>query len=204
MSQICPTKFFCINKNTFISFIVICIIAVLYFINNKTYKLIKKLSNNKNNNNLNNLNNNLGNLNNNINRTLTHDLDYQRIYNPLLPPERSYPTVDTVVPINIPTRGHISRYQQIGVLTNNDGDEPIILPLYGKPTYPGSSKWLYYTSTDKFPSIKLPVLNNSKDCQNEYGCKEIYESETINVPSYNKDFSVSIYQYDKPRYIPVI
>ena len=40
-------------------------------------------------------------------------------YNPLLPPERSYPTVETVVPINIPTRGRISRYQQVGVLTNN-------------------------------------------------------------------------------------
>ena len=132
--------------------------------------------------------------------------DHQRVVNPLLPPERSYPyrTNPIGVPINIPTRGYIPQFQQIGIITKKTEGEPVILPLYGKPVYPGSSKWMYYTSTDKFPSIKLPVLNNNKDCQNEYGCNELYDSETINVPSYNKDFSLSIYQYDKPRYIPVI
>ena len=46
------------------------------------------------------------------------DKDHQRIVNPLLPPERSYPyRINRVgVPVNVPTRGYATGYQQVGVL----------------------------------------------------------------------------------------
>ena len=131
------------------------------------------------------------------------DRDYQRVVNPLLPPERSNHTM-VGIPINVPSRGESGNYQQVGALVNNDATDSKILPLYGKPTYPGSNNWLYYTSTDQYQSVKIPVLNNNKDCTDEHGCREIYNDDQIDVPAYNKKFKANIYKFDKPRYIPYL
>ena len=96
-------------------------------------------------------------------------------------------------------------YGQVGTLTAPDETNPTVLPLYGKPTYPGSQHWLYYTSTDKLPTVKLPLKLNGKDCLGEPGCKEINGGENINVPAYaSKEFTVDIYKMDTPRYIPIV
>ena len=89
--------------------------------------------------------------------------DYERIINPLIPPERrnhyidpsSYVIREEGVPINIPTRGYTGGAMQIGALYKQDtaddtmkigqNNEPVILPLFGMPTYNGSNKWIYYT-----------------------------------------------------------
>lgn len=126
--------------------------------------------------------------------------EYERLVNPLLPPERSYNSTYRV-PINIPTRGHTQSYQQVGAI--NCGDQ--VLPLYGRPRWPGASRWNYYTSTDGYHSIKLPIKSKSRDCQDDNGCEELYDGESIQVPLYQgKDFKVSIYNLDKPRYIPLV
>jgi len=133
---------------------------------------------------------------------------YERQINPFLAPLRSDPNIPLTslniqglgVPINTPTRGYSSDYQQVGVLTGGDK----ILPLYGKPTWNGSSKWLYYTATDKFNMIKLPLKNRSKDCTQEYGCDQLDNKDKVEVPAYNQEFEVSIYNLDAPRYIPYV
>lgn len=133
---------------------------------------------------------------------------YERANNPFLAPLRSDPNASITslniqglgVPINTPTRGYSPDYQQIGLLTGGDK----ILPLYGKPTWNGSSKWLYYTATDKFNMIKLPVRNKSKDCTQEYGCEQLDNRDKVEVSAYNQEFEVSIYNLDAPRYIPYI
>jgi len=127
--------------------------------------------------------------------------DYERLVNPLLPPERSYNTTYRV-PVNIPTRGVAQNYQQVGVI--NDGDK--ILPIYGRPRWPGASKWNYYTSTDGFQSVKLPVFAKNRDCQDTNGCDELYDGDKVEIPQYGKgrDFDVSIYRLDQPYYIPHI
>lgn len=153
------------------------------------------------------------NLNNNKQKNLDNPLfivnkTYERANNPFLAPLRSDPKLPINslniqglgVPINTPTRGYSSDYQQIGVLTGGDK----ILPLYGKPTWNGSSKWLYYTATDKFNMIKLPVRNRSKDCTQEYGCEQLDNKDKVEVPAYNQEFEVSIYNLDAPRYIPYV
>lgn len=136
---------------------------------------------------------------------------YERVVNPLLPPERSYEATYGV-PINIPTRGESGGYQQIGYLYKEDIDdetkqignntEPVMLPLYGRPTYNGSNKWMYYISSDKYHSIKMPIEHKNKKCDSEYGCEELYNDDTVDVPSYNGKFKVNVYEFDKPRYIP--
>lgn len=148
--------------------------------------------------------------------------DHERVINPLLPPERrnhyidpnSHVMVSPGVPINIPTRGESGGFQQIGVLHKietsdetmqlGNNTEPVILPLMGAPTYNGSNKWTYYTATDKYNQIKLPITNNNRKCDSEYGCDELYDGDNVTIPAYNGSFQVKIYEFDKPRYLPFV
>ncbi len=139
------------------------------------------------------------------------DKAQERIVNPILPPERSY-EMSYGVPINIPSRGYPSGYQQLGILYKDgiaDPSNPIgnnsdttILPLYGRPLYNGSKKWTYYTTTDKVNIIKLPLSRDGRQCDQDTGCDELYTGDTLKVPPYNGEFKVQIYDWDKPRYIP--
>lgn len=131
------------------------------------------------------------------------DRDYSRIINPLLPPERSNHT-ERGIPINVPSRGESGSYQQVGVLINKNSAESKILPLYGKQTYPGSNNWLYYTSSDQYQSVKLPVANRNRDCTDDQGCHEITNGDEVEVPAYDQSFKANIYKFDKPRYIPYV
>ena len=106
------------------------------------------------------------------------------------------------VPINIPTRGPSEQYKQIGVLTNSDNSKN--LPLYGKRVWCGASKWLYYTQTDKFVSVHLPVYKNGRDCSAEYGCDELFDQDEVTVRQFNETFTVTLYHTEGPRYIPYI
>lgn len=134
--------------------------------------------------------------------------DMKVISNPL------YPPLQRGISINEETRESGGDYQQLGILSKNsinDGEETpgnntdsVVLPLYGKPTYRGSNKWLYYTETDKLHPVKIPVTYKNKDCTDDYGCDEIYDGVDVVIPSYNGDFKVKIYKMNKPRYIPFI
>lgn len=107
------------------------------------------------------------------------------------------------VPINVPTRGYVSRYEQVGILYGY-GPNPQILPLYGKPTYPNSNKWLYYTQSDDYHSVRLPVLHKKRKCSGDYGCEELYDGDEVDVPPYRQKFKVNLYELNTPRYIPYI
>ena len=124
--------------------------------------------------------------------------------NMLRPPLRHSPgtTRMGLMPINIETRGETPEMQQVGILRSKTNDK--VLALYGRPTYRGSSKWIYYTGTDKYHSIKLPVEKNNKDCTAEYGCDELYDDDEVQVKGYEGSFQTSIYQLDAPRYIPFV
>jgi hypothetical protein len=141
------------------------------------------------------------------------DKNMERIINPLLPPERSYSNTYGI-PINIPSRGPLQAYQQIGILykenivdtdklPGNNSDSNI-LPLFGRPTFNGSKRWNYYTSSDKFQNFKIPISRNGRKCSDDTGCDEIMNGEMITIPSYNGQFKVEIYAYDRPSYIPFV
>ena len=113
-------------------------------------------------------------------------------------PEPSSAAFGPSLPGPVATRGPSPGYEQVGVLTMRGEDTsqsaPTILPLYGKPTYSGSSKWLYFTSNDKFHVMKLPVESErGRACSKEYGCDQIMEGETVTVPQYRAQFDVTLY-----------
>ena len=215
---ICPDGFICFNKETVLFIFVILMLILLYGINSNKYAIHQKSdSTNVQLTKLTNLEKKIELLEKQPEKKQDVivqkvpinivDTDYQRITNPLVPPEMRNPLQPGVavngVPINIPTRGSVSHFQQIGSVSNMSGSARI-LPLYGKPTYPGSSKWIYYTINNDFPSVKLPIQCNGRDCTGEYGCNELYESDNVSVPPYNEDFKINLYQFDKPRYIPYL
>ena len=155
--------------------------------------------------------------------TVIVDMDKQRFENPLLPPlSRNMYTqkhgLEEVskrgLPINIKTRGDGGDYQQVGILYKDDisnnekapgnNTDSNILPLFGKPTYNGSSQWNYYTASDKNHQIKIPLQLESSDCTDERGCKEIYNGDSIQIPAYNGNFTAKIYKLNSPRYIPYV
>ena len=116
-------------------------------------------------------------------------------------------TVKKVVPINVPTRGPAPQYERIGTLhevNSPNENRGKILPLFGRQTYSGSSKWMYYTMTDQQNMVHLPVHNaRRKNCMGEMGCEELYTDDIININAYSGDFNVKLYVPQHPRYIPV-
>ena len=63
-------------------------------------------------------------------------MNYKRLSDPLLPPERTYPYMKTqMLPINIPTRGYPEEYQQYGILSKNHSLYIIILCFGCTPSF---------------------------------------------------------------------
>ena len=52
--------------------------------------------------------------------------------------------------------------------------------------------------------MKIPLSVNGRKCDADYGCDEIYDGDVITLPEYNATFKVTLYDYDKPRYIPYV
>lgn len=105
------------------------------------------------------------------------------------------------MPINVPTRGE-THYIQMGILSNSDNDK--ILPLYGKQTYQRSQMWNYYTTTDTYNLIKIPLNYDGKDCMKEQGCRELNDGDTIFISEYGETFTIKIYETKEYRYIPYV
>ena len=207
MNNTCPNGYICINHFQGIM-IIIVVLAVLYVFNNDNYKTLFGKQSNQiiSSNQI----NPIDNTNNLMQQPIQEPNNHDRrvISNPL------YPPLQRGISINEETRESGGDYQQLGILSKNainDGEgtpgnntDSVVLPLYGKPTYRGSNKWLYYTETDKLHPVKIPVTYKNKDCTDDYGCDEIYDGDNVVIPSYNGDFKVKIYKMNKPRYIPYV
>ena len=222
MNNTCPNGYICINHFQTIIIITI-VLGIIYTINNENYKKLfantHKLALKDNelkykSNEIDNIKQknieivNIKQKNTDIERNNYRQHNENVISDPL------YPPLKRGIPINIETRESGGDYQQLGILSkgniNNDTETPgnntdsVILPLYGKQTYRGSNKWLYYTETDKLNPVKIPVNYGGKDCTDDYGCDEIYDGSSVIIPSYNGEFIAKIYKLNKPRYIPYI
>lgn len=105
------------------------------------------------------------------------------------------------LPINISTRGE-TEYVQIGILSNSNNDK--VLPLFGKQTYQRSQQWNYYTTTDSYNLVKIPLSYEGKDCMKEVGCRELNNGDNIYIDEYGETFKIKIYESNKYRYIPYV
>ena len=98
--------------------------------------------------------------------------------------------------INIPTRGFPENYQLKGLLLRDNTETAY--NLFGRQKFPGSSQYEYYIIANMDRNhVKIPLKIN--------GDKEIEDGQTINVPGTNQNngsFTVKLYDYDLPRYIP--
>ena len=105
-----------------------------------------------------------------------------------------------VYPKELPTYEDNRTYQQVGILTSNDSDssgsnEPTILPLFSKRANNHRDRWNYYTTTDKNTMLRLPIRHDNMNCDDDIGCNEIYDGNTLYIEMYKgKTFTATIYK----------
>lgn len=114
---------------------------------------------------------------------------------PELPPRGGLASI----PINIPTQGIPETFQMSGNI-NVDGK---MLPLYGRRTMRGSSdRWNYYTRTDTFNPVPIPLRYKNRDCMDDIGCQEIFSGDHVTLDGTGESGKVRVFRYDGPKYIP--
>jgi hypothetical protein len=148
-------------------------------------------------------------------------VDVDPRWNPLSP-ERSYNTPPDIrgfptpplpagvgaIPINQATRGVPDQYQQVGVLTAPGGSETsaspsrTILPLFGRKLITNRDRWNYYTRTDGINPVQVPVEFKRRKCDDDTGCDEVMDGDSVAVPILGQSYVASVYRYSTPRYIP--
>jgi hypothetical protein len=107
------------------------------------------------------------------------------------------------LPVNMRTRGYGAQFNQVGILTRSKTDDALILPLMGRITMTGRSKWQYYAiSNTGAVNTRLPVQVQGKNCTGEYGCDEIVSGDTVLVEGYGDMFRATIYETSGLAYIP--
>lgn len=130
------------------------------------------------------------------------DSRYDRAPQPLrdwmAPPEFPPRGGLTALPVNIPTRGLPESFQSVGIVTVEDK----VLPLYGRRTAGGSDRWNYYTRTDTYNPVPLPVRFQKRDCMDDTGCQELMSGETVRIDGLHKEGKTELYRFDGPKYIP--
>jgi hypothetical protein len=99
----------------------------------------------------------------------------------------------------LPTRGMPETYQSMGVMAMEDGQ---ILPIYGRRTASRSDRFQYYTRTDSYNPVQLPIRHKRRDCQDDIGCEELFDGDTITVIPTNQTGRATIYRFDGPTYVP--
>jgi hypothetical protein len=113
------------------------------------------------------------------------------------------------IPINTTSRGIPDMFQQIGVLTAPGGTATsghpnrTILPLFGR-TIDNRNRWNYYTRTDGINPVQVPVQFKRRNCEDDLGCEEISDSDSVSVPVMGQSYTATIYRYSTPRYLPVV
>jgi hypothetical protein len=127
------------------------------------------------------------------------------------PPDRGFaiPAGVGAMPVNTLTRGLPDAFQQVGVLTapggtsNSASPTRTILPLFGRAIDSGRNRWNYYTRTDGMNPVQVPVQFKRRGCDDDNGCDEILEGDSVGVPVLGQSYTANIYRYSTPRYLPV-
>jgi hypothetical protein len=101
----------------------------------------------------------------------------------------------------IATRGLPEAYQSMGVLTMENGQ---VLPLYGRRTGSRSDRFQYYTRTDTYNPVQLPLRYKNRDCQDDVGCEEIMDGEILKVAATGSEGKATMYRFSGPTYVPVV
>jgi len=192
----CPPGVICLENATMM-FLVICIIAIGYFLYNRMKQPLV-IQNNRVETGIRNLRNDgLSN---------TEDV----LLNPYSPPlndERYFPNGLGIrgLPINVNTTAVESTFRQVGILTPLNGvSKDSILPLMGKILFARRDLWNYYTISNQHNNVKLPVSVKGRSALNENGVDKVFDGDTVYVDGLNQPFKATIYDNTIMRYLPAL
>lgn len=101
--------------------------------------------------------------------------------------------------INIPTQGFPESYQSMGLLKQHDGK---VLPLYGRRVASRADRFNYYTRTDTYNPVPLPIQFKRKDCQDVVGCQELFDGDSVRITPTGEEATATLYRFDGPMYVP--
>ena len=115
-------------------------------------------------------------------------------------PRMPEPEVNVRPPIRQYNRGG-GPIQQIGILTGEGGSsssaspDRTILPLFGRELDVRRSRWNYYTRTDGFNPVQVPVRVGNRMCDDDTnGCNEVFNDDSVHVPALGRSFKASVYK----------
>lgn len=94
-------------------------------------------------------------------------------------------------PFNIPTQGIAEEYQSMGIVKTREGK---LLPLFGRRCVSSRERYNYYTRTDSYNPIPLPIEMKGRDCQDQVGCPELFNGDRVNISTLNENGEVTIYK----------
>jgi len=133
------------------------------------------------------------------------------------PDLRGYPSRPVVAglgatPLNALTQGIgvPEQYQQIGVLAAPGGTDTsatptrTLLPLFGRRAASNRDRWNYYTRSDGMNPLQVPIRNRNRPCDDENGCNEIFDGDSVSAPLLGQAYTATIYRTSTPRYLPGI
>jgi len=131
------------------------------------------------------------------------------------PDLRGYPSRPVLAgmgatPINTLTQGVPEQYQQIGVLAAPGGTDNsatpnrTLLPLFGRRAASNRDRWNYYTRSDGMNPIQVPIRNRNRPCDDDNGCDEIFDGDSVSAPLLGAAYTATIYRTSTPRYLPGI
>ena len=92
---------------------------------------------------------------------------------------------------NIATQGVPESYQSMGIVKTGDGK---LLPLYGRRSIGSRERYNYYTRTDTYNPIPMPVTIKGRDCQDQVGCPELYDGDHVKLSATDQMGEVTIYR----------
>ncbi len=135
-----------------------------------------------------------------MNMTPKKEIQYIHIQQPVSSENKENKDV-SVYPKKLPDYDN-NEFQQIGILSANEADkEPIILPLFAKRLRNNRDIWQYYTATDKNNMMRLPIVHYNMKCDDDIGCKEIYDGDKLHIEIYQgRIFTATIYKTAAPKY----
>lgn len=95
------------------------------------------------------------------------------------------------IPIGFATRGLPEQYQVMGVLKGEDGE---MKPLYGRRTGSSRDRYNYYTRTDTYNPVPLPLHYKRRDCQDDTGCEELMDGDELKIGPTGEKVKATMYR----------
>jgi hypothetical protein len=138
----------------------------------------------------------------NLSQTMSGDDRYKMAPKPLRW-WRAPPDPGTWNPTTLPsvaTRGLPESFQTIGLLKYPGGE---LKPLYGRRTAGSNDRWNYYTRTDTYNPVPLPLRQGRRDCMEDTGCQEVFDGDKLKSLN-GEEVGITLYKMNGPTYIPAI